>query len=155
MLKIDLFGLKEGINPFDLSFSGDIPLFRQLDVALAGEGSLRGSVDKRGEEFFLLSGSLSVPVTLSCRRCLRAFDEEIRSAVTLVVMRRESRDPGGAEDEDLLYLSPGQREIDLEDLVREHFLLNLPPYPLCSEECRGLCPGCGADLNDENCRCVE
>jgi uncharacterized protein len=44
-------------------------------------------------------------------------------------------------------------EINLEPLVREQVLLALPTRPLCAEDCRGLCGGCGMDLNTESCRC--
>jgi len=155
MLTIELFGLKEGINPLEVSFSGDIPLFRELDIDLTGEGELTGTIDKRENEFYLVNGTIRVPVRLTCRRCLEIFTEEIRSNVTLVLMERESRSPGDAEDDDILYLAPGQRNLELDEVVKEHFLLNLPAHPLCSEGCRGLCPGCGADLNKENCSCVD
>jgi uncharacterized protein len=45
-------------------------------------------------------------------------------------------------------------EIDLTPLIREQILLSLPLRPLCTEECRGLCAGCGVNLNKEACRCV-
>ncbi len=155
MLTIELLGLKEGINPLEVSFSGDIPLFRELDADLAGEGVLVGTIDKRENEFYLLSGTISILVRLSCRRCLDLFEEEIRANITLVLMLKESRNPGDIEEEDILYITAGQRSLDLDEVVREHFLLNLPTHPLCSEGCQGLCPGCGVDLNKENCSCVE
>jgi uncharacterized protein len=55
------------------------------------------------------------------------------------------------EDLGLSYYSGD--EINLDPLVREQVLLALPTRPLCAEDCRGLCGGCGADLNSEDCRC--
>jgi len=46
-------------------------------------------------------------------------------------------------------------EISLEPLIREQALLALPTRPLCDENCRGLCPRCGADLNESECRCHD
>jgi len=155
MLKIDLFGLKEGINPLKLPFSGDIPLFRQLDIELAGQVTLVGTVDKRDSDLYLLSLSMSVPVSFHCRRCLDVFMEEIKVDLMLVAMMKNKPGIENFDEEDVLYIEPNQKEIDLEDILREHFLLNLPAHPLCSENCRGICPGCGADLNHENCSCVE
>lgn len=43
--------------------------------------------------------------------------------------------------------------LDLDELMGDVFLLNLDTKNLCSEDCKGLCPGCGANLNEESCRC--
>ncbi len=155
MLTIDLSGLNEGINPLEVSFSGDIPLFRELDVDPTGMGEFVGTIDKRENEFYLLTGTISIPVRLSCRRCLDIFAEEIRANITRVLMVRDHRGPGDIDEEDILYITLGQKNLNLDEVVKEHFLLNLPTYPLCSEGCQGLCPGCGVDLNKENCSCVE
>ena len=45
--------------------------------------------------------------------------------------------------------------IDLDQVVRDAVVLELPPAPLCRDDCRGLCPICGADRNDTDCDCVE
>jgi len=45
------------------------------------------------------------------------------------------------------------REVDLMPGLREHVILAVPEFPLCSELCRGLCPRCGADLNQGPCGC--
>ena len=44
-------------------------------------------------------------------------------------------------------------EVVLDDLVREQILLGVPSYPLCREDCAGLCPRCGQDLNRGRCEC--
>ena len=45
------------------------------------------------------------------------------------------------------------KEIDLQPAVREQILLSVPPPPLCREDCKGLCPQCGKDLNEGECGC--
>jgi uncharacterized protein len=52
------------------------------------------------------------------------------------------------------FISPNTHEIDLSFGVRESLLLALPMKVLCSEDCKGLCPHCGANLNEESCDCV-
>ncbi len=54
-------------------------------------------------------------------------------------------------DEDLEFSLYDGCEIDLSPLIREQFLLSLPTRLLCHEECRGLCPGCGTNLNHNQC----
>jgi uncharacterized protein len=62
------------------------------------------------------------------------------------------------EDEDnddpaAVILPPRAADIDLGDAIREALILAMPEYPLCREDCRGLCPRCGADLNQGPCAC--
>lgn len=45
--------------------------------------------------------------------------------------------------------------VDLSELARETFILNMPSKTLCREDCRGLCSGCGVNLNYEKCRCKK
>ncbi len=45
--------------------------------------------------------------------------------------------------------------VELDEDIRQEVLLNLPPRVLCKEDCKGICPGCGADLNTERCRCAS
>jgi uncharacterized protein len=151
MFTVDLLRLDEGINPLKLSFPGDIPFFRGLDVESAGDGVVRGTIDRRGDTLFLITAEVRVPVRLSCRRCLAEFVTEVVADLEIAAMRGAEAANG---DEDVIPLRPRQESINLGDVVREHVLLNLPAHPLCGEGCRGLCPGCGADLNHEPCSCA-
>jgi uncharacterized protein len=91
----------------------------------------------------LVSGELVVRGTLSCRaafdcsRCARRFETEIR--VPDFIRVREYRELAEA--------------IDLTEDMREDMILAFPNYPVCSSGCRGLCPQCGADLNEKTCSC--
>jgi uncharacterized protein len=59
-----------------------------------------------------------------------------------------------AEEDDVVHLPPGARELDLRPAVREEWLLSVPAYALCREDCKGLCPTCGIDRNTGTCDCV-
>jgi uncharacterized protein len=48
---------------------------------------------------------------------------------------------------------PQATELELGEMVREELILAVPPYVLCREDCRGLCPQCGNDLNEGPCSC--
>jgi uncharacterized protein len=58
------------------------------------------------------------------------------------------------EDEDLATAYYREGLLDLIDLLREQFQLALPMKPLCTEDCRGLCPECGTNLNRVDCGCA-
>jgi uncharacterized protein len=91
-----------------------------------------------------VAGTVRAPWTGICRRCL----EPAGGLLELPV--REHFTEGG-DGEDTYPLHDG--EVDLEPMVRDAVLLELPPAPLCRPDCRGLCPTCGADRNLEPCRC--
>mgnify|MGYP000337985405 CR=1 FL=1 len=56
-------------------------------------------------------------------------------------------------DEDEFDVLPADKVIDLEPLITAALLLEFPLIPLCDEECKGLCPQCGANLNEGPCGC--
>lgn len=80
-----------------------------------------------------------------CRRCLK----EARGEVGAEVQEIYERDPVEGETRKLAGI-----EVDLTELARDAVLLELPLAPLCRADCAGLCPTCGADLNESGCDCV-
>lgn len=54
---------------------------------------------------------------------------------------------------DVFYVDMKNMTIDITDFVRQEIILHFPPIPVCSKSCKGLCPLCGADLNDNPCDC--
>lgn len=100
---------------------------------------------------------VSFRVTQPCDRCTRPATTEVRSATRLLVVRsRESR--GGDEvelrEDDLGIVEVAGEILDTDLLVGEQAQLELPARPLCREDCRGLCPVCGNDRNEQDCDCV-
>ncbi len=89
-------------------------------------------------------GSVSAPWRGECRRCLG--EAAGRVLVDVVEVFEDDHDP------DETYPLEADR-LDLEPLARDAVLLELPLVPLCSVDCRGLCPTCGADLNQAGCGC--
>jgi uncharacterized protein len=92
-----------------------------------------------------VAGTVRAQWTGTCRRCLEP------AAGTLVLAVREHFTVGG-DGEETYPLHDG--DVDLEPMVRDAVLLELPQAPLCREGCLGLCPMCGADRNVEPCHCA-
>jgi uncharacterized protein len=90
----------------------------------------------------VVTGRVSAPWEGCCRRCLGP------AGGTLDVRVRELYQPKPGSD-DAFPLDGDQ--LDLEPLVREALLLELPLAPLCRPDCAGLCPECGADRNEHDC----
>lgn len=153
MLRVDLGQLQrkgriridETVPAADGALEGMATAFPDgLDVRLAAS--------EAGHDV-LVRGTLRGVARLECRRCLktlrRTVDEEV------LFLYRTGVDAAEAQAEEVYPLPSKAREIDLTDAIREHLLLAVPAYPLCDQACRGLCPRCGADLNEGPCGCVE
>jgi uncharacterized protein len=108
-----------------------------------------------------LEGHVTVKVEMPCGRCLATshYDIEADFAQTYV---DELPDVTGEDGEELelsaeemgLQLFEGET-LDLNDEIQQQVVLLLPTHPLCSEECKGLCPDCGVDLNKAQCKCAD
>lgn len=121
-------------------------------------GVVRASlrVEKSGDRVSV-RGDVSSVVQLECVRCLRAFDLEVASPFTAYADRRgnaSSAEEEALERDDYMMFHDGRR-LDLREGVRETLLLELPITPHCREDCPGLCPKCGADLNLGPCGCAR
>lgn len=97
-------------------------------------------------------------LVLLCARCLDAVAQELRGSFDLI-FRPESADADASEraitedETEIGYY--GKSGLLLEDAVREQVLLGLPGRTLCREDCRGLCPHCGANRNHTACHCED
>ena len=97
-------------------------------------------------------GDFEVP----CARCLDPVGHEVEGQFDLI-FRPLGADAGdsdraiSASDTEIGYYQGGG--LSLEDVLREQVLLSLPVRTLCREDCKGLCPRCGRDLNSESCTC--
>jgi uncharacterized protein len=112
-------------------------------------------VRKQGD-VFQATGRVDGTLRLECGRCLDPFDVPVGASFELrYVPGAENTGEGEREvgDDDLTTAFYHDQKIDLEELIREQFLLALPMKPLCDEACKGLCPICGANLNTNPCDC--
>ncbi len=87
-----------------------------------------------------------------CRRCLQEAAGTLRVEVRELFVDPNQRPDELVEPGDDYY-PVGADELDVQPLVRDACILELPLAPLCSESCAGLCPRCGADLNQRACAC--
>ncbi len=105
---------------------------------------------------YRLSGRLRTTVRRTCSRCVEPFN--VPTVLDIDVRYHPHRANTGEgeheiSDDDLSVAYYRDDRIHLGDLVREQLRLASPMKPLCSEDCRGLCPVCGANRNDSTCDC--
>jgi uncharacterized protein len=108
-----------------------------------------------------LRGRLHTRARLICGACLRSFPQALEFSVDEEFARARPPEPGAGRGEaalgpdDFVVAVGADDTIDLSEVVRQHLLLALPIAPRCREDCRGLCPRCGADLNAAPCACAR
>lgn len=151
---IDLGSLRQGRTRVELEADA-----RELELPDDGwAGPIRGAfdVEKTGESV-TVRGEVAATARLECVRCLAAFDRPVRAALEVFAERTggsRARDEAELERDAYMRFHDGRR-LDLRAEAREVLLLELPMVPHCREDCRGLCPKCGADRNEGPCGCPE
>lgn len=99
----------------------------------------------------LTRGNIEGAVTVPCSRCAENASVELASKFDEYEEIPENNQQ--KNDESHIIFERGAPMLNLADVAWEQFMLSMPPTPLCREECKGLCPRCGANLNLEECGC--
>lgn len=149
MLRIDLRALSEGSGRTDAVIPADDPLFADLAFRLAAPVAVSGRITASGAARYYWRGRIESAVAASCRRCLADVPLAVAHDVSLLF----TDDASVADDPATYLLAPPAVEVDLAEAVREQLILAVPDYVLCRPDCLGLCPRCGAELNQGPCAC--
>ena len=138
----DIVGEKRAID-LSLDFSkeelyGQTPFQKPVRVT--------GQIENRAGVVRFVFDVKSV-LSLCCDRCLERFDRETCASFEHILVQEANTDGE--------YVVCAEGVLDLDELVRTDFLLELPTKVLCREDCKGLCPQCGKNLNFDSCQCRE
>jgi uncharacterized protein len=149
MLQVDVRDLHQGpvetlgrLEPEDQTFAG-------LSLDLDGPVEVKGRLAQTGDLEFYWQARVSGKLKGSCRRCLTDLVYPLDTDIEVLF----SADPDAADDPSVYPLSAPVTRVDVRPAVREEVALAVSAYPLCREDCAGLCPRCGADLNAGPCGC--
>jgi uncharacterized protein len=138
---------------------GEVHLEGEDSFSLKG-GRLRCLVERGDDETVHVRGTLQAEVGLSCGRCLEPFVLTLDQELDLFYLPHEA---GQQEEEDEVELSDrdvvvayyeGDR-LDLGEVIREQLFLAVPLARQCREDCKGLCPRCGVNRNQQACSCTD
>lgn len=126
------------------------------DYRVVGDVALAFAVEKLERSQVRLVGTLRSTLEVPCGRCLETIAWPVDAAFDLrylpaTLNQAAEEEEVAAEDLGVAFYE-GER-IDLEQLIREQFLLALPMKALCRPDCQGLCPECGTNLNTSRCDC--
>ncbi|HXG68329.1 MAG TPA: DUF177 domain-containing protein [Blastocatellia bacterium] len=144
----------EGLK-VNLRYEEGQPDLGSEDGRIVGRPNLQLQADRDGDRV-QLTGHVKAAVAFECDRCLKPLSVQVDQNFDLLYTPPIG---GGAPEEkelgvdDLSTAFYQGQGINLDDLVREQVVLTLPMGRLCGEECRGLCPECGANLNEGKCAC--
>ncbi len=125
------------------------------DVVSVDGVEFEGRVERAGRGY-LLGGRVQGAAKLRCGRCLAEFGFPFAERLELhllpvATLPQEEETRLGRDDLEVRFYD--EPRVDLTEVAAEQFALALPMKPLCAETCRGMCPGCGANLNLGPCSC--
>ncbi|MBU1097137.1 MAG: hypothetical protein CVV23_06785 [Ignavibacteriae bacterium HGW-Ignavibacteriae-2] len=139
----------DGIHEFELvKKAKDL----HLEEPFINDVHINCKMDKSHSQL-VLSCDLSVDVKLTCDRCADDFESKFENHFDNIYLFGREEEP--LEDIDVYQLAPEADKIDLSEDVKEYANLALPMKILCSEDCLGLCPKCGKNLNEQTCGCSK
>jgi len=112
------------------------------------------SVSKLIDTVFI-EGSLETTVTANCSRCLEVTSFPIKSnfGYTLIPAAERQKEEQELSPRDLEFIFYNDELINLDTMLYEQIMLQIPIKILCQDSCKGLCPRCGANLNTGICNC--
>jgi uncharacterized protein len=120
---------------------------------------IHGSVELMRTNFGIFArAQLDSEVQLECDRCLEVYRDNVATRFEeeyLPVIDVSSGRPVQSERTDETFFISPNHIVDLTEAARQHLLLAIPMHTVCSEDCRGLCPTCGTNLNLGQCGCVD
>ncbi|MEP6766608.1 MAG: DUF177 domain-containing protein [Gemmatimonadaceae bacterium] len=152
MLYFDIRSLEAHAESVDGFLDAADPVWESSDTRPLQEGvHVTGRLSGAGHGRFYFSGHFAGTAAATCRRCL--VDVAVPVSEELQILFAESG-TDEAEEDDVVPLPPGARQVDLRPAVREEWLLAVPGFALCREDCLGLCATCGTDRNTGACNCA-
>ena len=139
MVRVDISQIIDhvgGIQPFSVVVAsqdiGENEPWVQEDISVSGQIVNVGTV-------FRLTGTITANADLECCRCLRAFERAVSFEFE--------------EEFDVLAFGYPDDWVDIAEPIRAALIFQEPMQPLCNDDCKGLCPYCGADRNQTDCGC--
>ncbi|MBF0120289.1 MAG: DUF177 domain-containing protein [Desulfobacterales bacterium] len=110
-----------------------------------------------------VQGSFESKIRIPCSRCLKESDIPLASSFKLIYSQKIPEIINHEFNENEIELTEAEmdiitfngKEINLRDAIQEEIIMSFPFKPLCKKTCKGLCPGCGIDLNESICICKK
>lgn len=152
----------EAVVPVDIVISPQDMPFTHQGFSLTGKSTFKGRLHHSGNGVLQLTGRLQAILTGECSRCLKPVTFNLDQTISdwFRPVRKAEVDFASAEslqdsDTEELYYGYSGKTVNVEQAIRDEIVLALPQRILCGENCKGLCPQCGQDLNQGECGCEK
>lgn len=149
-IKLSIGNLSDGIH--DCAVTAQ-PNDLGLAENFGSEVKVQLTLDKSSRQLYL-KARVRTEAQFRCDRCLEEFTRELENSYKMFYAYSEVESLKH-EPEEVTVLTPETSSIDISEDVRQFLLLAVPLKLLCREECKGLCPDCGANLNQGPCGCAK
>ena len=157
-MRLDFRALRAGRTVQRAQVAPDDPLVSGFFGRLTRPLDVTARISEQPHRTYLVTLEVRGEVESECRRCLQPARTPIEERLDLLYEVRErgapAADPADGELE-VLPLRSDLEPVEIGPAVREALFLAAESFALCRPDCRGLCPGCGRDLNVEACACVR
>jgi uncharacterized protein len=155
MLVLNLASIRTAQERFERTYPPETIELKSHDFEVVRPVTLAFDIYKDKQQF-RLAGQVETTLRLPCSRCLEPFEWPVSATFDLRYQPHTTPKGGDEreiEEDDLTTAFYEHDEIDLGQLMTEQFYLSLPMKPLCGDDCKGLCPVCGTNLNRGTCAC--
>ena len=147
-MDIDVLKLKHsGKDSLDFSFDYQLEedLLLTPSAVIDGPINVSGTLELHGDDVYV-DGKVDCKIVGECARCLGKATHLFSQDLSVTFVRSNPNE----EEDEYLY---SRGVVNLRQAVRDVFLTNCPPVIYCNENCKGLCPICGSNLNETDCNC--
>jgi len=127
-------------------------------VGLSTLGKARMELDiVQSDSFYYCSGQVVCDAQLECSRCLEPVPALLKGELDFSIHRVEDEKAVNRDEvpDNELIVPANVSQVDISGPVREALILEIPLQPLCADDCLGLCPLCGTNLNEQTCKCKK
>lgn len=155
-MKFDIDNMKKGDKKtLNLDFALDLDTIDYYGdiINVVSPVDVNGTIYVIDDRLYINLG-IKADMQVNCSRCLESFTYQFKSSINAEFVRDNSSTPPVEElDEDIIYYK--ESTVDLDELIKENIIMNIPMKLVCDKSCQGLCSICGKKLKDSSCDCYE
>lgn len=154
----DVFSSEGKVKKINIPYDQDSFSYNGNVYPVSNKPEISVTFTNIGTGNILVEGNFEITLTIPCDRCLQSVNVPLSVAFTHQVLSPEKENAASekisnaeAFDEEQCFISG--YELDTDALINNEILINMPVKVLCSEDCKGICPVCGKNLNQGDCGC--
>ncbi len=146
---------RKEIDKIDLNFCEEIDTISYCDekYKLASPIEVEGKITRNGKGLYI-NANIKMSIMDRCSRCLDEVEVPLDFNIQGFIVQDKNYSEDEYEEFDA-FVVEDLENVDLLNIISQNLDFNMPHKVLCDEDCKGLCHGCGANLNREDCRCSE